>query len=93
RLSEDHARAKELAERAREIPGIEVGAPDTNIVMLDFTDDDVSLDGVLAALASSGVLMVRFGPKRLRAVTHLDVDDVGVARASEALAEAMKGTS
>lgn len=93
RLAEDHARARELARGAGEISGIEVRAPETNIVMLDFPDQTVSLDEVLAALAAAGVLMVRFGPRRLRAVTHLDVDDAGISRALEVLAEAMKGLS
>jgi threonine aldolase len=85
RLAEDHARARELARGAALIEGIEVEAPDTNIVMLDFMDPAVSLDQVLAGLATQGVLMVRFGPRRLRAVTHLDVEDGGIARALEAL--------
>jgi threonine aldolase len=92
-LGEDHARASELARGAGEIPGIEVVVPETNIVMLDFPDQTVSLDGILAALAAEGVLMVRFGPRRLRAVTHLDVDDAGIARALGVLAQAMKDRS
>lgn len=86
RLVDDHARAKRLAQGATEIPGIRVEPPDTNIVMLDFPESGPSLDGVLAALAEEGILMVRFGPRRLRAVTHLDVDDGGISRALEILA-------
>ncbi len=89
-LGEDHARARELARGAGEIPGIQVVVPETNIVMLDFPDPVVSLDGILEALAAEDVLMVRFGPRRLRAVTHLDVDDAGITRALEVLARAMK---
>jgi len=90
RLAQDHARARALASGAEEIPGIEVVVPETNIVMLDFPDEGVSLDGVLAALAAAGVLMVRFGPRRLRAVAHLDVDDEGISRALDVLSRAMK---
>jgi hypothetical protein len=32
---------------------------------------------------------VSFGARRLRAITHLDVDDAGVARAVEAFRAAM----
>ncbi len=85
RLAEDHLRARELAKGASGIPGIEAEAPDTNIVMLDFTYPDHSLEKVLAALAAEGILMVPFGPRRLRAVTHLDVDDEGIALALAAL--------
>jgi threonine aldolase len=93
RLADDHARARKLAMGAGEIPGIEVGIPDTNIVMLDFPDQAVSLDDVMMALAAAGVLMVRFGPRRLRAVTHLDVDDAGIALALKVLSEAVKSRS
>jgi threonine aldolase len=91
RLARDHVRAKILAEGAGRIPGVRVGVPETNIVMLDFPDEAVSLEGVLSALADAGVLMARFGPRRLRAVTHLGVDDAGVERALVALARAMRG--
>ena len=90
RLADDHRRAKTLARGAREIPGIEVVEPETNIVMLDFPDPDLSLDDVLKALAESGVLLVRFGPSRLRAVTHLDVDDEGIARALEVFSRTVR---
>ena len=46
--------------------------------------------GVLAGLREAGVLMVGFGPRRIRAVTHLDVDDGGIQRAVEALAGFME---
>lgn len=93
RLAEDHARARELATGAARIPGIEVEAPDTNIVMLDLSDSAFTVEQVLKALAAEGVLMVQFGPRRLRAVTHLDVEEGGVARALEALARAVSGGS
>jgi hypothetical protein len=34
--------------------------------------------------------MVPFGPRRIRAVTHMDVDDDGIQRALGALALAMR---
>jgi hypothetical protein len=34
--------------------------------------------------------MVQFGPRRLRAVTHLDVDDAAIARAGAAWREAVE---
>jgi threonine aldolase len=85
RLAEDHRRARRLAEGAAGLEGMEAVPPDTNIVMLDLTREDRSVPEVLGALAESGVLMVPFGPRRIRAVTHLDVDDRGIDRALEAL--------
>jgi len=93
RLSEDHTRARTLARAARGIPGVEAADPDTNIVMLDFPDLRFSLDEVLGILAGEGVRMVRFGPRRLRAVTHLDVDDAGIEKALEVLAQTLRALS
>jgi threonine aldolase len=89
RLSEDHARARRLAEGAGEIPGILVQPPETNIIMMDFQEEGISLEEVLAEMARRGVLFVPFGPTRLRAVSHLGIDDDGIDRALEALREAM----
>lgn len=89
RLQKDHIRARSLAEGAAPVPGLSVTPPETNIVMLDIAAPSVSPGDLLAALASEGILMVPFGPTRIRAVTHMDVDDVGVERAIGALADGM----
>ncbi len=89
RLKDDHARAKALAEGARRFPGIESMIPDTNIVMLDLSEGGPTTGEVLGALAAEGVLMVPFGPSRLRAVTHLEVDDEGITKALEVLGRVM----
>ncbi len=89
RLAEDHRRARDLAGRVRRIGGLGVTEPDTNIVMLDIEVPGVTPGDLLGRLAKDGVLLVPFGPRRLRAVTHLDVNDEGVERASAALARVM----
>lgn len=86
RLTDDHRRAAELARRAAALPGVRVEAPQTNIVMLDL-DDGIDPQAVVQGLAQRGVRMVHWGPRRLRAVTHLDVDDAGIGRAAAALEE------
>jgi threonine aldolase len=86
RLAQDHVRAKRLAERAGAIAGIRVQPPETNIAMLDL---DVDAARVSERLASRGVLINPFGPKRLRAVTHFDVDDAGIDAAIVALEGAL----
>ncbi|MGD2121934.1 MAG: GntG family PLP-dependent aldolase [Gemmatimonadota bacterium] len=93
RLADDHVRARALAEGAGRIPGISVVPPETNIVMLDLTSPALSVEDVLAEMAAEGVLLVRFGPRRLRAVTHLDVDDAGIERALGALSQVAKEVS
>jgi threonine aldolase len=89
RLGEDHARARRLAQGFAAAPGVEPLTPDTNIVMLDLVDERLEAAALIAALQRRGVWMVQFAPRRLRAVTHLDVDDAGVERAIEALRQAV----
>jgi threonine aldolase len=84
-LAHDHRRAKELAARAGEIGGLSVATPETNIVMIDVAEPRLEPAALLAGLERRGVRMTQFGARRLRAVTHLDVDDAGIARAAGAL--------
>ncbi len=81
RLAEDHARARTLAAAFRMAPGVSVIEPDTNIVMADLAAPGPDAAWVVAALAERGVRMSVYGPRRVRATTHLDVDDAGIARA------------
>lgn len=87
RLEDDHRRARQLAVGAAEIPGLSAATPDTNIVMIDLVDPDLNTQGTLAGLKQRGIWMTPFGPRRLRAVTHLDVDDGGIQHAMRALRE------
>lgn len=79
RLAEDHARARRLA-AGLTVPGVTVAAPDTNIVIAELAPP-LEPAAVLARLGAAGVRMVGFGPGRIRAICHLDVDDAGVDRA------------
>jgi threonine aldolase len=88
RLAEDHRRARSLAAAASGVEGVAVAVPETNIVMIDLVDPRLETAALLAALERRGVRMVAFGPRRLRAVTHLDVDDAGIEHAAGAFAEA-----
>ena len=55
--------------------------PETNIVIVTLEHAALEPAAVLRALEAQGVRMVSFGARRLRAITHLDVDDAGVERA------------
>jgi threonine aldolase len=90
RLRDDHARARTLAAGLGEAPGVRVAEPDTNIVFADLEDEALEPGAVLRALAARGVWMGGFGARRIRAITHLDVDDAGVARAIEAFQAAVR---
>ena len=88
-LAQDHRRARELAARLDRLPGVSSPAPDTNIVMLELEDPRLEPAALLAVLEARGVRATQFGSRRLRAVTHMDVDDAGIARAAEAFEAAL----
>jgi len=71
RIADDHASARALAAALTDHPALRVRTPPTNIVMIDLLRG--SADDAVRRLAAAGVLVVPFGPTRLRAVTHLDV--------------------
>jgi threonine aldolase len=87
RLAEDHARARRLADAlATAVPGIvEPQAVETNIVPLDLTVAGHDAASLSAACRAEGVLVSAVGPRRARLVTHLDVGDAGIDRASDVL--------
>jgi|tagenome__1003787_1003787.scaffolds.fasta_scaffold20787447_1 threonine aldolase len=88
RLADDHARARRLAEGLAALPGVDIdpGTVETNIVIFGVPD----APAVCAALERAGVGMLPVGPDRVRAVTHLDVDDAGIERALEAAEAALR---
>ena len=77
RLADDHARAKRLAEAL----GADPATVDTNIVILDVAD----APGVAKRAADQDVLVSALGPRFMRLVTHLDVDDDATDRAIDVL--------
>jgi threonine aldolase len=86
RIAEDHTHARRLADGLAGHPNVKPLAPETNIVMLDLVREKDTADTVIPKLAERGVKVVPFGPKRLRAVTHLDVRASDIDRAIEVIA-------
>lgn len=88
RLAEDHARARRLAGALAGMAGVVLDpeAVETNIVVFEIAPGRPTPQEAAARLASLGVGMVPFGPGRMRAVTHLDVDDAGIEAAINACA-------
>jgi threonine aldolase len=72
RLAEDHANARALARGLSQISGIEVQAPETNLVF--FKPDGTGVPGskMVAELRKRGVMLAMMDD-RIRACTHLDV--------------------
>jgi threonine aldolase len=91
RLADDHANARHLAEGLAEMPGIDLdpATVETNIVWFDVRGP-ISAIELGAALKEQGVLIGAFGPTRMRAVTHLDVDRAGIDAVLETLRRVLR---
>ena len=87
RLADDHLNARALADGLAALPGVDIdpSAVETNIVIFE-VPDAVAL---ATALAEDGVLVGPVDPRRVRAVTHLDVDAAGIDHALEAFGRAL----
>lgn len=81
RLCEDHERAAFLAQELCGVESVSVRPPETNIVMIDLKRE--SAVAAEARLREAGVLLSVFGPHRLRAVTHLNLNDDDIDRAAD----------
>ena len=91
RLAEDHANAKLLADRLSDCAAVRPSDPESNIVMLDLRRESATADAVIPKLTQAGVLVVPFGARRLRAVTHLDVSRPDVERAAGVISRVLSG--
>jgi len=89
RIPEDHANARRLASALSGHPHVRPLPPETNIVMLDLLRASDTADAVAAKLASEGVLVAPWGPRRLRAVTHLDVSATDLEHAVTVMARVL----
>ncbi|WP_456695581.1 threonine aldolase family protein [Aeromicrobium sp. P5_D10] len=90
RLAEDHENAKVLARGLATIDGVDIDPEliESNIVYFEVAD----APAFEAGLAQHGVVMNAKGPRRVRAVTHLDVSAAQIQEAIEA-AKAVLGSS
>ena len=84
RLQQDHDLAQRLAHALSGIEGLQVEAPQSNIVFVDLVGAAREHSkALLAHLKTQGILAT--GLYKLRFVTHLDVDAAGVDRAAAAV--------
>jgi threonine aldolase len=91
RLAEDHARARRLAEGldAAGVP-VDLAQVETNFVQVELGPLGLTRQEALARLWEHGVgLSMTPHPTKLRAVTHLDVDDEDIGRAIELIPRAL----
>ena len=88
RLADDHALAADLGQRIAAMDLVAAVTPvETNIVIFDLKEDAPVAADIAARLERDGVIIGAFGKRRIRIVTHLDVD----AASAEALIAALGG--
>jgi threonine aldolase len=91
RLAEDHEHARRLATGiADAVPSaVDPAGVETNIVVVDLADTKPDAAAVVADCADEGVLFAAIAPRRIRLVTHLDVDRDGIDRAVDVIRRAL----
>lgn len=95
RLVEDHANARALAEHIAAVPGVtlDLATVQTNVVVFHLGDPLPSAAEVVAKARAQGVLVNAFGPRTVRAVTHLDVSAAQCREAAAILAGILASAS
>jgi threonine aldolase len=88
RLTEDHANARFLAEGLARVPGIHVPhRVETNIVIFDIEGTGLDTQEYCRRLRQRGILINGIDARRMRLLTHNDVDRASCERALLAIAE------
>lgn len=73
RLEEDHRNAQLIADGLKDLDGVEVTYPDTNILVFRLVGFDIGLEYFIRRLSDEGVLAGTIGVDKVRFVTHLDI--------------------
>jgi threonine aldolase len=91
RLAEDHANARIVGEALAARPGVRIDLErlETNIVVIRLDAGAPDAATVVARAREQDVLVMAFGPRTVRAVTHLDVSRADCERAAAVLAAAV----
>jgi threonine aldolase len=85
RLAQDHARARRLADALAPFGVVDAEKVRTNIVALNLAKSTMDGSTVGIKARAEGVLVSVMGPRLVRLVTHLDVDDDGIDHAIEVM--------
>ncbi len=95
RLADDHASARILASAVRQCEGLTLQPEqiDTNIVIFRVDPALGTAAALVEALRQQGVLVLATSPEKIRAVTHLDVDERQVRRAGTILQQIVQAKS
>jgi threonine aldolase len=90
RLADDHTNARALARGLSQIAGMEVQAPETNLVFFKPDGAGVTGEKMVGALRQRGVLLAMMDG-RIRACTHLDVTAGMIEEAVGLVREIVRG--
>lgn len=92
RLAEDHANACGIADRLAEsrLVDLDPASVRTNILVFTLAEPGPDAATVVSRARDRGVLIFAFGPRTVRAVTHLDVSAAQCRRAAALLLEAIE---
>jgi threonine aldolase len=93
RLAEDHANARLLAERLAGLRGVslDLKTVQSNIVIFRMEEGAPDAVAIVARAQEMGVLVSAFGPRTVRAVTHLNVGREQCRQAADLLAKVIEG--
>lgn len=93
RLADDHANARLIAEAiaANDRFVVDLESVRTNILIFDVAAGAPDAPTVVERAQEAGLLIFAFGPRTIRAVTHLDVTREQCARAADILIDVVAG--
>jgi threonine aldolase len=91
RLAVDHQRARQLAQALAGTATVDPSRVATNMVRLDLAGTGLTAKQVVSQAARRGVLISALGPREVRLVTHLDLNDAQVDLAAAVLSELLGG--
>jgi threonine aldolase len=92
RLTDDHAHARLIADRLSQSDHVLLDPTTvrTNIIVFGLAPDGPDAAAVVAEAKARDVLLVAFGPRLVRAVTHLDVTREQCERAADILLDVVE---
>jgi len=93
RLADDHVSARQFAAVIADAPGVQLdlATVETNIVVWELAPEvPMNAAGLVERAKGVGVLLNTMGERRVRAVTHLDVDGAACRSAAERVRELLR---
>lgn len=87
RLKEDHRRAKMIAQTLSGLSYVKDILPVQTNILIFTLQDHISTDVFIEQLRQSGILVLDFGPHKIRMITHLDVGNEEIEKVMQVLSD------